>query len=159
MDKSEEALARVRDEEVRKEALEEAKDSDFTKQLAWFTIDVVEPSTGKRFSGKFLSKIPALDAREEIGLTVAHRSGGLPYNALPEGTRYRLEMMATFPVMLSKRPDWFKSPGAFLDAAVPAAVYAKLLEHLDVFFRPRPDTGGSGQEHADGAGPAPAVAG
>lgn len=155
MDKMSAAVEAVRSDEQRAEAVGEAKDSDFSKPVAWFTVDVIEPSTGRRFAGKFLAAIPTIDEREEIYLAVSRRTGGLPWASLPDLARTRLEMLATFPIVLRKRPEWFNAPGSFRDQVVPEAVYGRILDYFQEFFRPRADSAGGSEESALGDRTAP----
>lgn len=130
---------------------------DFTKRIAWFTVDATDRLTGKQYNGKFLSKIPSINQRGEIAALAAALANHTPWEAMPPIARTRFEMLATFAVVLQKRPTWFDAPGEFLSAAIPEAVYEQILNHFDTFFRPRPDTGGSSVEdaHTDGADSTP----
>jgi len=117
--------------------------ADFTKPVAVFNIDTVEPSSGTRYKGTFRTKVPTLRERDSIGLVTATLAGGVPWESLPGITRYRLERRATFTICIIEQPDWFKDPAAFLDDAVPSMVYSKIIEHFTTFFRLAEVAGGS----------------
>jgi len=132
---------------------------DFTKRESVWTIDVTEPGSGKRFVGTFTSQVPSLRGQDEIALLAAQLAGGVAYQAIAPAARYRMQMFAAFTVMLLKRPDWFSQPAEFLEEDVPLAVYDRMTEHIQTFFRRRaPQAGGAAADAGVDQHP-PAVAG
>jgi hypothetical protein len=116
---------------------------DFTKPQAVFNIDVVDRVTGKRYTGAFRAKAPTLADNTTIGLVSAMRAGGSPWDSIPPVVRRRIEVLATFEVLLVGRPPWFNDPSSFYGEDVISAVYEKILQHWHVFFRSGPDPGRS----------------
>lgn len=151
--KAENALEAVRSK--REEAEEKLGTPDFTKRVACWRVDVTDPLDGKRYDGAFRSQMPSLAQRDEMALTVARLSGGLPWQSLPPQLRDRLQMYATFAVCLTDVPDWFRQYDSFFSDTVPAAVYGRVLEHFRTFFRPAERAGGGPAEPA--GQPAPAL--
>lgn len=118
--------------------------ADFTKPIAVWPVDVVEKHTGKRFAGTFRSQMPRVKERNLIGLVIARMIGGSPYDSVPPVVRQRLEMLATFEVVLTERPAWFRDPESFFADDVLWEVYGRILEHFTTFFRSKPSQGGGG---------------
>lgn len=111
--------------------------TDFTKPLTRWSLDLVEPSTGTRYTGSFVSRIPKGTERLNHYIAMGRMAAGAPWSSIPPAGRELIDMLLAFETRLVEKPEWFK-PDAFFDDFVLLRVYAKILEHEDGFFRRGP---------------------
>lgn len=131
---------------------------DWSKRIVWWSIRTTD-RRGKLYEGRFRSKIPDMDTTGQISALTAALANHTPFDSLSADARMRFDMLASFQYWLVDRPDWFASPGSFLDRTVPDAVYDKLREHFEGYFQPGPHSAGSPEEDAVANGALPPVAG
>jgi len=130
--------------------------TDLTKQEAAWPLTVTDPVTERELTGTFVSRMPTLRGQTEFDLMAGRLCAGVPWECIPPTTQARNRMLGQFSVILKERPDWFADPERFFTEDVCAAVYAKIIEHWNTFFRPgRGTEGGSAEGPGSGAPAAP----
>lgn len=128
--------------------------TDLTKQEAAWTLTVTDPVTEKELTGTFVSRMPTLKERTLANLLAAQQCGGVAWDSIPPETRTSVRRLAEFTLFLKERPAWFADPESFFTEHVQLAVYSKIVEHWNTFFRHGRSTDGGPAEGSGSGAPA-----
>lgn len=109
--------------------------SEYTFDFDW------KDRKGKRWTGKFTSKILTLGEQGLVGILRARLSGNVPYESLDEFTREVNFLVAHLTYALKERADWAQDLRSLNDITLLQALYAEVAKHEAIFRGGSPTEG------------------
>ena len=105
-----------------------------------FVVDYLDPASGEKLTGTFVSRVPDKDSKVKAGRIMARLAGDYRFDDMPESWRVWAWSLATCATQLVQRPSWFDEKAGDDDALL-FGVQGRLEEHASRYFR-RDDASG-----------------
>lgn len=94
-------------------------------------------TAGKKWEGKFVSKILTLGDQSLVGVLRARLGGSVPYEAMDDFSKELNFLLANLTYALKERPPWAEDLRKLDDMALLQALYAEVAQHEATFRKPR----------------------
>lgn len=129
-------------------AVPEKKEETLVRRTVEFHVDYTDPETGKTIGGLFVGKVLTADDKTKVGRILANLAGRTKFDDMPENWKMWAEAIANCAIRLTDKPSWFDTKAGEDDRLL-WAVYGRLLEHEQTFFRAN-DAAGDGSSQQSG---------
>lgn len=127
-------LRQLAQEAEQKTAPVESKEEPLVKRTVDFQVEYQDPESGKTLSGQFAGKVLTADDKTKVGRILANLAGRTKFDDMPEAWKLWAEAIANCAIRLTDKPGWFDTKAGEDDRLL-WAVYGRLLEHEQAFFR------------------------
>jgi hypothetical protein len=119
---------------VRDEPVQHVEKPELVTRTVTFSVSYTVPQTGKVLSDSFTGTIIGREGRAKEGRIKALLAGRFRFDDMPEDWRWWATAVAYCEVRLTAKPAWF-ADHSDEDERLLQAVYGRLLEHEQAFFR------------------------
>jgi hypothetical protein len=127
-------LRQLAQEAEQKSSPVESKEEQLVKRSVTFNVEYHDPDTGKVLEGQFTAQVLNADGKTKVGRILSNLAGRTKFDDMPDAWKAWADAVANCAVRLTDKPSWFDTKAGEDDQLL-WAVYGRLLEHEQAFFR------------------------